>query len=244
MRHLVVADLHYSLRQWDWLLREAGHFDGVIVAGDLLDLASAVDLEAQSVVILKYLARLAAAAPRVLVTSGNHDLDGVDEDQERAALWLAEARTAGALIDGDGCDLDGWRLTLCPWWDGERGRSRVAAQLAGEAARRNGPWGWIHHAPPKGCRTSWTGKADAGDPVLTGWIREYQPDFVLCGHIHQAPFQAGGAWTDTIGRTRVFNAGHYLAAEPPFLVLDLAARTVEWISAAGREQIALGATSG
>src|SRR5229473_4723071 len=36
MRCLVVADLHYSLPQFDWLLSAAPHFDLVIFAGDAL----------------------------------------------------------------------------------------------------------------------------------------------------------------------------------------------------------------
>ena len=38
MRCLVVADLHYSLPQFDWLLAAAPEFDVVIFAGDALDI--------------------------------------------------------------------------------------------------------------------------------------------------------------------------------------------------------------
>ena len=43
MRCLVVADLHYSLPQFDWLLSAASQFDLVIFAGDALDVGSSVD---------------------------------------------------------------------------------------------------------------------------------------------------------------------------------------------------------
>ena len=59
MRCLVVADLHYSLPQFDWLLSAAPHFDLVIFAGDALDVGSLVDFRAQIVVVKKYLALLA-----------------------------------------------------------------------------------------------------------------------------------------------------------------------------------------
>jgi hypothetical protein len=42
MRCLVVADLHYSLPQFDWLLSAAPQFDLVIFAGDALDIGSIV----------------------------------------------------------------------------------------------------------------------------------------------------------------------------------------------------------
>ena len=39
MKLLFVADLHYSLKQFDWLLAEAPKFDAVSIGGDLLDLS-------------------------------------------------------------------------------------------------------------------------------------------------------------------------------------------------------------
>jgi hypothetical protein len=55
---LVVADLHYSLPQLDWLLAAAPEFDVVIFAGDALDIGSSVDFRAQIVVVKKYLSLL------------------------------------------------------------------------------------------------------------------------------------------------------------------------------------------
>jgi Icc-related predicted phosphoesterase len=40
MRILFVADLHYTLRQFDWLSANAGDYDLVMIGGDLLDLGS------------------------------------------------------------------------------------------------------------------------------------------------------------------------------------------------------------
>ena len=48
MRLLAVADLHYSLPQFDWVLEVAADFDVVVLAGDLLELGSIVDRRAQS----------------------------------------------------------------------------------------------------------------------------------------------------------------------------------------------------
>jgi predicted phosphodiesterase len=55
MRCLVVADLHYSLPQYDWVVNVAEQFDLVIIAGDHLDLSSLVAGQAQTVVIRKYI---------------------------------------------------------------------------------------------------------------------------------------------------------------------------------------------
>ena len=62
MRWLVVSDLHYALRQFDWVCDVAPDFDLVVIAGDLLDLRSAVPIPAQSVAVSAQLARIGAAA--------------------------------------------------------------------------------------------------------------------------------------------------------------------------------------
>ena len=61
MRLLAVADLHYSLPQFDWVLEIAADFDVVVLAGDHLELASIVDRRAQSVVVRKYFMRRSAS---------------------------------------------------------------------------------------------------------------------------------------------------------------------------------------
>jgi Icc-related predicted phosphoesterase len=69
MRCLFVADLHYSLPQFDWLLRSAAGYDLVVLAGDALDAGSIVDYRAQTLVVRKYLQRLAGVT-RLMVCSG------------------------------------------------------------------------------------------------------------------------------------------------------------------------------
>ena len=40
MKVLVVSDLHYTLKQLDWVTMVAGEFDLVVMAGDFLDIGS------------------------------------------------------------------------------------------------------------------------------------------------------------------------------------------------------------
>src|SRR3989304_3295080 len=91
MRLLLVADLHYSLPQFDWVLDMADGFDVVVMAGDHLDLASIVDGRAQSVVVRKYFSRLRAKT-RLVICSGNHDLDAKNAAGEKVAKWLGGRR--------------------------------------------------------------------------------------------------------------------------------------------------------
>ena len=137
MRILLVSDLHYTLPQLDWVVRAAPQYDLVVIAGDSLDISSAVSLDVQSVVILKYLALLQAAG-KVVVSSGNHDLTGPDAQGEQSALWLAEARAAGVPTDGGSLLVGDTLVTICPGWDGPLGRAAMEAQLARDAAQRLG----------------------------------------------------------------------------------------------------------
>jgi predicted phosphodiesterase len=87
MRCLLVSDLHYALKQYDWTVQVAADFDVVIIAGDHLDIAGHVDFRAQSVVMLKYFARLNAKS-RLIVSSGNHDLDARNPQGEKIVRWI------------------------------------------------------------------------------------------------------------------------------------------------------------
>src|ERR1700761_1819280 len=100
MRMLFVADLHYSLRQFDWLTAHAGQYDLVIIGGDLLDLGSALDFDVQIVVVEKYLQRIRQNT-RLLVNSGNHDGDSRNAADESFAGWLRTIRAEGLFVDGE-----------------------------------------------------------------------------------------------------------------------------------------------
>ena len=238
MRILLVSDLHYTLPQLDWVVRVAPSFDLVVLAGDHLDISSPVSLDAQSVVILRYLSLLKAAG-RVAVSSGNHDLTGPDAQGEQAALWLAEARAAGVPTDGDSLLIGDTLVTICPWWDGPLGRAALEAQLAADAARRPARWVWVYHWPPLGSPTCWTGRRDYGDADVGGWIAQHQPDIVLTGHVHEPPFKPTGSWADRIGDTWVFNAGRQIGPVPAHIEIDLAAGSASWRSMMGDEELRL-----
>jgi hypothetical protein len=62
----------------------------VVLAGELLELASFVDRRAQSVAVRKYFSRLRAVTGSC---SGNHDLDALNKTGEKFAKWLGGAQT-------------------------------------------------------------------------------------------------------------------------------------------------------
>jgi Icc-related predicted phosphoesterase len=230
---LFVADLHYTLKQFDWLASNASEYDLVIIGGDLLDLGSPLDFDVQIVVVEKYLHRIRQNTP-LLVSSGNHDGDIRNEADESVAEWLLQSRADGLFVDGDSAVLGDTRVTACPWWDGPVSRAEVEALLAREAPKTTGRWFWSHHAPPDLSPVSWSGKKFAGDEFVRGWISRFEPDLVLSGHVHNAPFYTEGSWIDQVGSTWVFNPGRQPGWRPTYIALDLDAMTAEWVSEEGQ----------
>jgi Icc-related predicted phosphoesterase len=234
MKLLFVADLHYALKQFDWLASQAAHYDVVIIGGDLLDLSAPLETDVQAVVVEKYFERIRQLT-RLVVSSGNHDGDSRNAADESVAQWILDAKAPQLFVDTDSVELDGMLITVCPWWDGPVSRAQLEAQLARDAAKPKSQWIWIHHAPPDRSPVSWTGKKFAGDEFLIGWIQQYRPDLVLSGHIHNAPFYPQGAWMDRLGSTWVFNPGRQPGPCPTYLAFDLDRRSVTWMSAVGEE---------
>jgi Icc-related predicted phosphoesterase len=198
MRLLLVSDLHYSLPLFDWVVEVAGDFNVVVMAGDHLDLASLVDGRAQAAVVKKYFGRIQAKT-RLLVCSGNHDLDSKNAAGEKMAKWLLGARNKGLLSDGESLVIGDTLFTMCAWWDGPVSQAQIDAQLAKAAKERRKQWIWIYHAPPANSPVAWGGQRFYGDDALRKWIEKYQPDIVMSGHVHEAPYVADGSWVDRIG---------------------------------------------
>ncbi len=234
MKLLFVADLHYALKQFDWLVANAENYAPVIIGGDLLDLSSALDLDVQIVVIDKYLKRLQQLT-RLVVSSGNHDGDGRNEAGESYARWILDSKTPQVFVDDDSLELQRALLTVCPWWDGPVSRQELEGVLERDSLKPKEKWIWVHHAPPDGSPVSWTGKKFAGDSYLVEWIQRFQPDFVFSGHIHNAPFYSAGSWIDRLGKTWVFNPGRQPGPQPTYLEMDLETLSVAWISAEGQQ---------
>ena len=229
MKMLFVADLHYGLRQFDWLVAKASGFDTVVIGGDLLDLGSSLDLDTQIVVIEKYLNRISKQT-RLLVSSGNHDGDARNAAQESVCHWLHDSKSEELHVDGESVEIGGLLVTICPWWDGAVTCAEVERLLTRDSMREKQQWVWIYHAPPAGSPVSWTGRVSAGDEMLSEWIERFSPDLVLSGHIHNAPFYADGSWIDRLGKTWVFNAGRQIGPEPSSIILDFEEMSARWIS--------------
>lgn len=236
MNLLVVSDIHYSLPQYDWLARESASKDLVIIAGDLMEMASTVDPDTQASVVSQYFRRIAASTPLV-VCSGNHDLLE-DYDGSRSPLWLEELAIPNLTVDHGSYESPDLRILSFPWWETEAERARIEAWLEKQHQQKDHrPVFWVHHAPPHGAKTSWNGKRDLGDKSLVDWIRTYSPDVVFSGHVHNAPYYGPeGSWIDTIGETVVINGGRQIGNQPATVELTLENGHLVWCGMEGCEE--------
>jgi len=238
MKILVVADLHYALKQYDWLKSVAADFDVIVLAGDLLEIASSVERRAQIVVVRIYLEELVEKS-RIMVCSGNHDLDSRNAEGELVAQWVSELGEIGVVPDWGSVTIDGTLITVCPWWDGPSTRDAIGRQLAADAEKTKERWIWVYHAPPSGSPVSWSGRRHHGDEALAEWIGLYTPDVVMSGHVHQSPFVPEGSWADRIGKTWVFNTGQQIGPTPANIALHLDHGEAVWTSLEGCQILSL-----
>ena len=62
----------------------------------------------------KYLSLLSGVT-RVVLCSGNHDLDERSPEGEKISRWIGEVREIGIACDGDSFALGDTFFTVCPW---------------------------------------------------------------------------------------------------------------------------------
>ena len=242
MRCLLVADLHYDLRKFDWVVAAAAQVDVVVLAGDHLDAAAVVGRPSQALIVQKYFRRIRERAP-LLVCSGNHDLDHRDSRGVMSTLWIARARHLDVPTDGDSLVIGDTLFTICPWSDGQGKRTQIASLLERDAARAAGALGLGASRAARRIADQLGRPQMLRRPGRAGWIERLQPDLVLSGHVHQSPFTKDGSWADRIGATWVFNAGHQIGPAPSHIVVDTARPGAFWCSLAAIEQTPLTATA-
>lgn len=238
MRCLVVADLHFNLRQFAWIERHAAQYSAIVFAGDLLDLSGHRPLAEQLRQLRAILARLRSSS-HVLVASGNHDVR-VPGD----AVWHELLVETGCFVDGDTVIFDQAAITLCPWGEAPVAEAALSQLLGAAAAPIDRPWIWVHHEPPAGARVSRDARQTGGNGALAQLVRRLRPDLVLSGHIHDAPFVRGGAWIDRMADTWLINPGRQPGEVPAHVVLDLDLDEARWSALGVLDERRLGLAGG
>jgi len=228
MKVLITTDLHYRAAWFEWLIREASHFDAVFIAGDFLDIFIAEPQTTQAADVQLWLRRLAKVT-KLAICSGNHDNAGVQVVRDRAPVyeWLADLSRVPNLI-ADGCTrlVDNIIVTTVPYYC-------TPVQKAvwldrGASLRKSRPeckWVVLHHVPPPLRQSPMGEEVEAGELLNT-----YQPDFFISGHIHNLPFEPGNDWRMQVNRTVVIVPGQLPGAPfPNHVIIDLPSGEGRWI---------------
>ena len=192
--------------------------------------------------------------------SGNHDvnwkgslawqeLDWSDRTGMSLALaprWMDLLERPSIVVDGRTATLE-WggsqivisTIPFAPAEDGLRWLDDLWRCGAETRKDRRALWFVLNHEPPANTLVG----GEYGDLSVFYKIQDFQPDYVLSGHIHSRPYFA--SFADQIGRTWCFNPGSpiqdqaSLAKIPNHILLDTTNRTVTWFASLpdGRDPI-------
>lgn len=189
MRLLVFSDIHGDYAALERLMdTEADYY---FAAGDLATWARGLDRCGEI---------LARRAGRVYVLPGNH------ESEEQVSRF--NARFGLHDFHGQTIALDGYHIAGLGYSSptpfntpGEYSEEEIARRLGPFAALK--PLILICHCPPLGTPLDLVHKGlHAGSRSVREFIEQHQPEYFLCGHIHEAE----GMAVD-LGCTHAINAG-------------------------------------
>jgi predicted MPP superfamily phosphohydrolase len=229
MKILITADLHYREHWFRWLSAQAGDYDLICIAGDLLDMFCGEPRMVQSMEVSRWIRELAKVT-RVAVCSGNHDNAGRQVSQDRAPVyeWLVQlGREPKIITDGSTHVLDDLIVTAVPYHCSKEQKSVWLDQGAIIRRQRGGLWLVLHHIPPIAYRGSTKEEAEAAELMI-----QYRPDYFVSGHSHQFPYFEGHSWAMRAGDVTVFAPGQLLSANfPNHIILDTTTKQVSWNAA-------------
>ncbi|MEJ1972087.1 MAG: metallophosphoesterase [Lacunisphaera sp.] len=241
MKILAVSDLHFGLTQFDWVAQQAGNYDLVIIAGDLLDVGGHLDLDAQITVVVKYLRTISAQpacwSAQAITTATRKTKK--NETQEYVARWLQRVRSAGPR--------GRWRqhrsgrpscfgLPVVGRADHPEAMQRFLL-AARPAAGENVAVGASRPARRRGRQLDRQGACGRHLP------REHHPRTQSRFRFLRSHPQLAVPHRRSMGlapRTNLdFQRRHATRRAPAYIELDLARRTARWVSQAGDEEISL-----
>jgi Icc-related predicted phosphoesterase len=201
LRILGLADLHDRAEMLDFLISKMdGNVDVIAFCGDLHNASG----PAQARPVADALAKI---GPPVLIVPGNMDHRDVVPDVWRDAGLIMIHDTFFKIEDCGFIGLGGM-VPHNPNRIGDTSRYYHSDEQIYESlarAHRNIRDSKrrivITHQPPRGARDIIYSGESTGSAGLRRFVEDFQPDLLMCGHIHEDQGEA------TIGRTEVINVG-------------------------------------
>ena len=203
---LHVTDFHFRRRWYDWLAREARHYDAVAFSGDLRDLFPNVrnGLYEQARWVRDWLQDFPVP---LFVCTGNHDCWTSEipvNDPFLHGGWIQQAARPGVCVDRTNIFFGGHRIICTPWAE--------APLVPG-----SDPTILVVHSPPFATSISSDLGRDVGDPDVTSAVLQLPAgSLVLSGHVHHP-----ARWHCRLGAAWCFNPGvDFTRDEPNHIIID------------------------
>jgi hypothetical protein len=207
------------------------------------------DLPSQMDFLRGWVAEMKFTGTQLLLCDGNHDFNSVPvplspsrtgslpgwadfvERAYRSEHWMDALMEEGAFVVGGMVkmlpELDG--LIVSSLFDGrQHEEGNVSLMKEAWSLRRKSahtPWIVLHHQPPVGLLAD----EKFGNATFGGWIEEYQPKIVFCGHDHWSPASTGTC-CEQIGLSWVVNPGYQKEnAYPCCVEIDTVTMNYQWL---------------
>jgi len=229
MKILVLGDLHHRREWFAWVAEQAPAFDLVALTGDLLDFFQGHRQE-QKDFVLGWFAEEAAKGRPLAWCSGNHDVTRND------FAWIDGLRFPSVVGDLETkffttASGEPFLVSSIPYQDRpmEAGEREVD-ELLTEGWKRRSEMGWcpwivLAHNPPIHTLVARAPGDVCGSPKVRAWIEQFQPDYLLSGHLHQSPDL--GSHQAELGQCQCINAGCVAKAViPSHVVIDTVTKEI------------------
>ncbi len=194
MRILAISDIHGGYDVVDRILYYEKEYDVVVIAGDLTTHGTPDEAETAIRHIMTH-------GKQLICVVGNMDSREIEDRLEHLYVLVDEtAEIAGnvAFFGVSGCPETPMHTPYELSEEEILSRAEKGWQQASQSAIRV----FVPHAPPYKTKVDkiFLGK-HVGSRSVRSIIEKYQPDVVICGHIHEASGQ------DTIGKSKIVNCG-------------------------------------
>lgn len=194
MRILAFTDIHGAFDKVEETLSKESAFDLILIGGDLTTHGTPRQAEEAIGQFLRF-------SKPLLAVAGNMDPPAMDATFVNLGISL---NGKGATVGGVGFfGVSGSPFTPMntPY---EMSEEEIAKRAeAGWQEVQAARWKvFVPHAPPRDTRLDkiFLGK-HVGSSAVRAFVGKFQPDLLVCGHIHEA------RGIDTLGRTRMVNCG-------------------------------------
>ncbi len=194
MRIIALSDIHGAYKQAEKILEKEKNYDLIVISGDIT--TNGTPLEST-----KALSCLQTFGKPIIAISGN--MDSLEIDKTLAQLdYYINGR--GILIG----DIGFFGVSAAPF-----SPLNTPYEISEEEILSKAESGWkdikdarwkvlVTHAPPYKTKIDRTFlRMHVGSKSIRNFIEKYEPDALICGHIHEA------YGLDVLGKTKMVNCG-------------------------------------